>query len=189
MTKVNAWRIVDGMPAAVGGDARCLDRRELGRGADAPPTPCWRLLRSTRRPARRDAGVEGVGMDVTQPYRGRAWICFAASRSCGAARWPAQSTHASRSNEDDTVAGNEHPQRALLWVDAVGGFLVCLDDCVDARPTVARRHDRRADPGRFVAAPRRDPPRRRRLRARAAAANARRRPRNYDGRSCSPTII
>lgn len=28
------------------------------------------------------------------------------------------------------MAGNAHPQRALLWVDAVGGFLVCLDDCV-----------------------------------------------------------
>jgi hypothetical protein len=28
------------------------------------------------------------------------------------------------------VAGNEHPRRALLWIDAVGGFLVCLDDCV-----------------------------------------------------------
>jgi hypothetical protein len=28
------------------------------------------------------------------------------------------------------VAGNENPQRALLWVDAVGGFLVCLDECV-----------------------------------------------------------
>jgi hypothetical protein len=28
------------------------------------------------------------------------------------------------------VAGNDNPQRALLWVDAVGGFLVCLDDHV-----------------------------------------------------------
>ena len=36
----------------------------------------------------------------------------------------------SRSSEVDTVAGNEHPQRALLWVDAVGGFLVCLDDAI-----------------------------------------------------------
>ena len=26
--------------------------------------------------------------------------------------------------------GNESPKRALLWVDAVGGFLVCLDDQV-----------------------------------------------------------
>jgi hypothetical protein len=28
------------------------------------------------------------------------------------------------------VAGNENPQRALLWIDAVGGFLVCMDDVV-----------------------------------------------------------
>jgi hypothetical protein len=40
------------------------------------------------------------------------------------------STRASRKGEDDTVAGNENPQRALLWIDAVGGFLVCLDQQV-----------------------------------------------------------
>jgi hypothetical protein len=28
------------------------------------------------------------------------------------------------------VAGTEIPRRALLWVDAVGGFLVCLDDTI-----------------------------------------------------------
>ena len=28
------------------------------------------------------------------------------------------------------MAGNENPKRALLWVDAVGGFLVCLDDTI-----------------------------------------------------------
>jgi hypothetical protein len=43
---------------------------------------------------------------------------------------PRSTRHASRSSEVDTVAGHEIPQRALLWVDAVGGFLVCLDDCV-----------------------------------------------------------
>lgn len=36
----------------------------------------------------------------------------------------------SRTSEDDTVSGNSQPQRALLWVDAVGGFLACLDDNV-----------------------------------------------------------
>ena len=54
----------------------------------------------------------------------RSWISAAAAVAGG------RRTRASRSSEDDTVAGNEHPQRALLWVDAVGGFLVCLDDCV-----------------------------------------------------------
>jgi hypothetical protein len=70
-----------------------------------------------------------VGMDVTQPYRGRpGFVSLQVDRA--AQRGGRRSTHASRSSEVDTVAGNEHPQRALLWVDAVGGFLVCLDDCV-----------------------------------------------------------
>lgn len=34
------------------------------------------------------------------------------------------------SREVDTVTGSEHPRRALLWVDAVGGFLMCMDDGV-----------------------------------------------------------
>ena len=28
------------------------------------------------------------------------------------------------------MVGKEQPQRALFWVDAVGGFLVCLDDAI-----------------------------------------------------------
>jgi hypothetical protein len=75
-----------------------------------------------------------VGMNVTQPYQGRRGAQFVSLEidraGRGAARGGRRSTHASRSSEDDTVAGNEHPQRALLWVDAVGGFLVCLDECV-----------------------------------------------------------
>ncbi|HEX2476881.1 MAG TPA: FHA domain-containing protein [Lacipirellulaceae bacterium] len=72
-----------------------------------------------------------VGMDVTQPYRGRRGGGFVSLQMGHAvARGVRQSTHASRSSEDDTVAGNEHPRRALLWVDAVGGFLVCLDDSI-----------------------------------------------------------
>jgi hypothetical protein len=38
--------------------------------------------------------------------------------------------HSSRSSEVDTVAGTENPNRALLWVDAVGGYLVCLDEAI-----------------------------------------------------------
>jgi hypothetical protein len=72
-----------------------------------------------------------VGMDVTQLYRGGQRGGFVSlDWNCSAARDGRRSTHASRSSEDDTVAGNEHPQRALLWLDAVGGFLVCLDDCI-----------------------------------------------------------
>ncbi len=71
---------------------------------------------------------KAVGMDVTQLYSRRhaAGLPIALQAN----RLSPLSTHASRSSEVDTVAGNEHPQRALLWVDAVGGFLMCLDDCV-----------------------------------------------------------
>jgi uncharacterized protein YoaH (UPF0181 family) len=72
-----------------------------------------------------------VGMDVTQLYRGgQRGGCVSLDWKRSAARDGRRSTHASRSHEDDTVAGKEHPQRALLWLDAVGGFLVCLDDCL-----------------------------------------------------------
>lgn len=72
-----------------------------------------------------------VGMDVTQAYRGRrgaGLVSLELDRVL--ARGGRRSTHASRSSEDDTVAGNENPRRALLWVDAVGGFLACMDDAV-----------------------------------------------------------
>jgi hypothetical protein len=72
-----------------------------------------------------------VGMDVTLPHRGRRGGGFVSLQlNHAAARGARHSTQGSRSCEDDTVAGNEHPRRALLWIDAVGGFLVCLDDCV-----------------------------------------------------------
>lgn len=77
---------------------------------------------------------KAVGMDVTQPHRGRsleAWRQAARLPvSLQAGRPAHRSTHASRTSEEDTVAGNEHPLRALLWIDAVGGFLVCMDDAV-----------------------------------------------------------
>jgi hypothetical protein len=75
---------------------------------------------------------QAVGMDVTQPYRGRRFgqpVSLQLERAVG--RGDRRSTHASvRSSKDDTVTGTENPRRALLWVDAVGGFLVCLDDCI-----------------------------------------------------------
>jgi hypothetical protein len=74
---------------------------------------------------------KAVGMDVTQHYAGRrpALVSLALEKAAG--RGGRLSTRpSSRSSEVDTVAGNLPPQRALLWVDAVGGFLVCLDDCV-----------------------------------------------------------
>ncbi|MCI0334124.1 MAG: FHA domain-containing protein [Planctomycetes bacterium] len=75
---------------------------------------------------------KAVGMDVTQMYNQRrpaGYVSLALDKAAG--HGGRRSTRpGSRSNEDDTVAGNEHPQRALLWIDAVGGFLVCMDDCV-----------------------------------------------------------
>lgn len=71
---------------------------------------------------------KAVGMDVTQMYHGR--------RGPVSLQWNQQATGrrstrgGSRSNEDDTVAGKENPQRSLLWIDAVGGFLVCHDENV-----------------------------------------------------------
>jgi len=75
---------------------------------------------------------KAVGMDVTQLYTGRlprGPVALAVDK--GDARRARPSTRpASRSSEVDTVAGNEQTQRALLWVDAVGGFLVCLDESI-----------------------------------------------------------
>jgi hypothetical protein len=70
-----------------------------------------------------------VGMEVTRLHVGprvAGPVSLAVEKVVGR-----RSTHpSSRSSEVDTVAGNEKLERALLWVDAVGGFLVCLDDYV-----------------------------------------------------------
>jgi hypothetical protein len=75
---------------------------------------------------------KAVGMDVTRVCTGRrpaGFVSLALERIVG--RGGRRSTRpTSHCSEVDTVAGNEHPRRALLWVDAVGGFLVCLDDCI-----------------------------------------------------------
>lgn len=81
--------------------------------------------------ARRRAWKE-VGMDVTQPYRDRraAGVVSLALGRHHLRGGKASTRPGSRSSEGDTVTGNSQPQRALLWVDAVGGFLACLDDNV-----------------------------------------------------------
>ena len=75
---------------------------------------------------------KAVGMDVTRMYSGRlphSPVALAVDKT--PVRRGRRSTHpTSRSSEVDTVAGTEKPERALLWVDAVGGFLVCLDDTI-----------------------------------------------------------
>lgn len=75
---------------------------------------------------------KAVGMDVTQhhnPRNGAGHVSLAVEKSHGRRGRPS-TRPTSRSSEVDTVAGNEHPERALLWVDAVGGFLVCFDDAI-----------------------------------------------------------
>ncbi len=75
---------------------------------------------------------KAVGMDVTRMYTGRlphSPVPLAVNKT--PVRLGRRSTRpTSRSSEVDTVAGTEKPERALLWVDAVGGFLVCLDDTI-----------------------------------------------------------
>lgn len=75
---------------------------------------------------------KAVGMDVTQLNAGRVAgrpVSLAVNNSVGRRGRPS-TRPISRSSEVDTVAGKEQPQRALLWVDAVGGFLVCFDDSI-----------------------------------------------------------
>jgi hypothetical protein len=85
-----------------------------------------------RRRAWKAAGMEVTRLHIggrrpAEPWRQAARLPVALALQ--ASRLLPRSTRpSSRSSEVDTVAGKENPRRALLWVDAVGGFLVCLDD-------------------------------------------------------------
>jgi hypothetical protein len=83
------------------------------------------------RQARKQAW-KAVGMDVTQAVGWRRLVGPVSLKLDGFANGGVRRStrHATRSGEVETVLGNEHPQNGLLWVDAVGGFLVCLDDQV-----------------------------------------------------------
>jgi hypothetical protein len=75
-----------------------------------------------------------VGMEVTLPHPGpRAGrlvsLDVAQQLNRQAGRMSPRSTHAATS-EGDTVGGKTQSERGLLWIDAVGGYLVCLDDVV-----------------------------------------------------------
>lgn len=84
---------------------------------------------SAARQARRRAW-KAVGMDVTSAGRARP-LAGCVSLALGAAGG-AGAHHSTRpgtgSCEGDTVTGSDKPRRMLLWIDAVGGFLICLDD-------------------------------------------------------------
>jgi FHA domain len=83
------------------------------------------------RQARRQAW-KAVGMDVTQAVGMRRLVGPVSLKldrvaNAGVRQSPREEASV---GEVDAVSGNEHPQNGLLWVDAVGGFLVCLDDQV-----------------------------------------------------------
>ncbi len=81
------------------------------------------------REARRRAW-KAVGMDVTHAYHGRppgGQVSLRFEKAIGRGV-PPSTCRATGSHEDDTVTGKLCPRRALLWIDAVGGFLVCMDD-------------------------------------------------------------
>ena len=86
-------------------------------------------LHAAARQARRRAW-KAVGMDVTQAYNGRRprGLVSLALKQAAAAGGRHSTRSGARSSEGDTVSGSEQANRVLLWVDAVGGFLVCLDD-------------------------------------------------------------
>ncbi len=74
---------------------------------------------------------QAVGMEVTLPHQGRRAARPVSIDVRQAVLGVPKSTHAAAAaSEDDTVTGKNQPQRGLLWIDAVGGFLVCLDDAV-----------------------------------------------------------
>jgi hypothetical protein len=66
---------------------------------------------------------KAVGMDVTRAYRP------ADARARGPARQALADTHVGpRSAKADTVTERKPGKRLVAWIDAVGGFLVCLGD-------------------------------------------------------------
>jgi hypothetical protein len=81
------------------------------------------------REARRRAW-QAVGMDVTRVGHARpvaGHVSLRLEQAIGKAL-RVSTRGSARSCEDDTVTGKNRPRRALLWIDAVGGFLMCLDD-------------------------------------------------------------
>jgi hypothetical protein len=73
---------------------------------------------------------QAIGLDVTQhhqPQRGNHPVSLR-QQQMGARVRRISTKIGQRSAEDDTVTGKPLPDRRLVWVDAVGGFLVCLDE-------------------------------------------------------------
>jgi hypothetical protein len=88
----------------------------------------------------RQKAWRSVGMEVTLPHRGlrhAGAVSLAVGARVGVAkdrqaerRSPRDTRSGAGASEVDTVAGKTQPRRGLLWVDAVGGYLMCFDDLV-----------------------------------------------------------
>jgi hypothetical protein len=90
----------------------------------------------------RSKAWESVGMQVTLPHRGlssgnRVSLANGGGRHAGRRHGQSPShpklndtRNGAGASEVDTVAGKVQPGRGLLWVDAVGGYLMCFDQAV-----------------------------------------------------------
>lgn len=73
---------------------------------------------------------QAIGLEVTQhfqPHRGGHPVSLRQQEMGDRVR-RVSTKLGQRSVEEDTVSGKPAPDRRLIWVDAVGGFLICLDD-------------------------------------------------------------
>lgn len=77
--------------------------------------------------AARNRAWKAVGLDATQAYRGHGLPVVPLSLRDTERGGPARD---SNHRTDDTMSAAQNPNRFMLWVDAVGGYLVCLDDQV-----------------------------------------------------------
>lgn len=77
-----------------------------------------RVARAARRRA-----WHAVGLDATQVYHGspRGHAALAVASPSGPAHDP-------RFDPSSSMTDSPAPQRFMMWIDAVGGYLVCLDD-------------------------------------------------------------
>lgn len=73
---------------------------------------------------------QAVGLDVTQHYEPQRELHSVSLRQqrIGDRVRRISTRIGRRSAEEDTVTGMKTPDRRLVWVDSVGGFLICLDD-------------------------------------------------------------
>ena len=134
--RTRAWQQI----AAIGPSAATLP--EPGRAGPPGGRPPRR-----RPPSRRDAGDATAGPVRSRPRSRR--------RSSGSARRPKPAAPGPDAPARWPAPGEPGPKgRFLLWVDAVGGYLVCLDDQIILGRAGPRQPGRRPPHGRPLPQPR-----------------------------------